>query len=276
MENRLFQAGRNIVIDRQPVAPPGRPAGPDLFGIPRGLMVLATTEMWERFSFYGMQALLLYMTKYLLLPEHARAVLGLTAFRSGLGSVVGPMTDPAFGTQTSGLYSGLIYGTPLIGAWVGDRVLGKTRTVTFGCLLMAAGHLAMASERLFLVAVLPIIVGAGGVIGNMAAQVGQPAARAPFHAAWPASSARARRMHATRLSNARASQFLSRDSHELPIACDHDVGVGPHGDFARHPRSASKGDQRIGQVGIGGGSQRFWVHRLSFQSRSSGSSPALS
>ncbi len=146
----------------------------DLFGHPRGLMVLATTELWERFSFYGMQALLLlYMTKYLLLPEHAREVLGLGAFRAGLSAVVGPMSDLAFATQTYGLYSGLIYGTPLIGAWLGDRVLGKTRTVTLGCLLMASGHLSMASERLFLVALVLIIVGAGGVIGNMAAQVGQ-------------------------------------------------------------------------------------------------------
>ena len=152
----------------------GRTADTDLFGHPRGLMVLATTEMWERFSFYGMQALLLlYMTKYLLLPEHARDVLGLGAFRSGLSTVVGPMTDLAFAAQTYGIYSGLIYGTPLIGAWLGDRVLGKTRTVTAGCLLMSAGHLAMASERLFLVALVLIIVGAGGVIGNMAAQVGK-------------------------------------------------------------------------------------------------------
>ncbi len=162
------------MADRQSVSPITRTTTPDLFGHPRGLMVLATTEMWERFSFFGMQALLLlYLTKYLLLPEHARTVFGLIAFRSGLATVVGPMTDLAFATQTYGLYSGLIYGTPLIGAWLGDRVLGKTRTVTAGCLLMAAGHLAMASERLFLVALLLIIVGAGGVIGNMAAQVGQ-------------------------------------------------------------------------------------------------------
>jgi proton-dependent oligopeptide transporter, POT family len=53
----------------------------DLFGHPRGLTVLATTEMWERFSFFGMQALLmLYMTKYLLLADHARNVLGLESF----------------------------------------------------------------------------------------------------------------------------------------------------------------------------------------------------
>lgn len=145
----------------------------DLFGHPRGLTVLATTEMWERFSFYGMQALLmLYMTKYLLLPDNERDVLGLRAFRSALSAVTGPMTDLAFAAQTFGIYSGLLYGTPLLGAWLGDRVLGKTRTVTLGCLMMAAGHMAMASTNLFLVALMLIVVGAGGVIGNMAAQVG--------------------------------------------------------------------------------------------------------
>jgi len=143
------------------------------FGHPKGLGYLAGTEMWERFSFYGMQALLmLYMTKYLLLPEHARDVLGLTAFRSTLTGLTGPMSDLAFAAQTFGIYSGFLYGTPLLGAWLGDRILGKTKTVTLGCLLMAAGHLAMASEQLFLVALVLIILGAGGVIGNMAAQVG--------------------------------------------------------------------------------------------------------
>jgi proton-dependent oligopeptide transporter, POT family len=146
----------------------------ELFGHPRGLTVLATTEMWERFSFYGMQALLmLYMTKYLLLPEHARQVLGLAQFRSVLENLTGPMTDLAFAAQTYGIYSGLIYGTPLIGAWLGDRVLGKTRTVSLGCGLMSLGHLAMAWEHFFLFALSLIILGAGGVIGNMAAQVGQ-------------------------------------------------------------------------------------------------------
>ncbi len=146
----------------------------ELFGHPRGLTVLATSEMWERFSFYGMQALLmLYMTKYLLQPDHARDVLGLAAYRSGLSHIVGPMTDLAFAAQTYGIYSGLLYGTPMIGAWLGDRVLGKTRTVTIGCLLMSAGHLAMASEKLFIAALLMIVVGAGGVVGNMFAQVGQ-------------------------------------------------------------------------------------------------------
>ena len=144
-----------------------------LFGHPRGLTVIATTHLWERFSFWGMQVLLmLYMTKYLLLPEHAREVLGLTSFRAALVSVFGPMTDLAFAAQIAGLYSGLLYGTPLIGAWLGDRVLGRTRTVTIGCLMMSAGHLAMASEHFFLVALALIILGGGGVIGNMSAQIG--------------------------------------------------------------------------------------------------------
>lgn len=130
--------------------------------------------MWERFSFYGMQGLLmLYMTKYLLLPEHARDVLGLAGFRSVLVAMFGPLTDLAFAAQTYGIYAGLLYATPLIGAWLGDRILGKTRTVSIGCVLMAGGHLAMASEHFFLLALGLIIVGAGCVIGNMAAQVGQ-------------------------------------------------------------------------------------------------------
>jgi POT family proton-dependent oligopeptide transporter len=145
----------------------------ELFGHPRGLTVLATTHLWERFSFYGMQALLmLYMTKYLLLPEHAADVLGLGAFRAVLTSMFGPMTDLAFAAQTYGIYSGLLSGTPLLGAWLGDRVLGKRRAVTIGCLMMSAGHLTMASEQLFLVALMLIVLGAGGVIGNMYAQVG--------------------------------------------------------------------------------------------------------
>jgi POT family proton-dependent oligopeptide transporter len=156
-----------------PETEPSAARSRDLFGHPRGLTVLATTEMWERFSFYGMQAiLLLYMTKYLLLPEHARYVLGLDAYRAGLEAVVGKLTDLAFAAQTYGLYSGMIYIMPIAGAWVGDRVLGRTRTITIGCLLMAAGHLAMASEAAFLGALTLLVIGSGCVIGNMLAQVG--------------------------------------------------------------------------------------------------------
>lgn len=152
----------------------GTAAPRTLFGHPKGLSVLAGTELWERFSFYGMQALLmLYMTKHLLQPEHAQTVLGLAGFRAVLVAMFGAMTDLAFAAQTYGIYSGLLYVTPLAGAWLGDRILGKTRTVSIGCVLMACGHLAMASEPFFLLALSLIILGAGCVIGNMAAQVGQ-------------------------------------------------------------------------------------------------------
>jgi proton-dependent oligopeptide transporter, POT family len=144
------------------------------FGHPKGLGVLAGTELWERFSFYGMQALLmLYMTQHLLRPDNAQTVWGLAGYRDALEAVFGPMTDLAFAAQTFGLYSGFIYLMPLLGAWLGDRVLGKTRTVTIGVLLMSAGHLAMASERAFLIALVLLVLGAGCLIGNMAAQVGQ-------------------------------------------------------------------------------------------------------
>lgn len=143
------------------------------FGHPRGLGFLAGTELWERFSFYAMQSLLmLYMTKYLLLPENAGRVAGLATYRSVLEGALGPMTDLALAAQTFGLYSGLILVTPLIGAWLGDRVLGRTKTVALGALLMSAGHLTMAVESLFLLALLLLILGGGCFIANLAAQIG--------------------------------------------------------------------------------------------------------
>ena len=143
------------------------------FGHPKGLGYLAGTELWERFSFYSMQSLLmLYMTKHLLLDKNSGNVLGFGVFRSVVESIFGPMTNLALAAQTFGLYSGMILVTPLIGAWLGDRVLGRTKTVTIGALLMSAGHLTMASERLFLLALLLLILGGGCFISNLAAQIG--------------------------------------------------------------------------------------------------------
>ena len=143
------------------------------FGHPKGLGYLAGTELWERFSFYAMQSLLmLYMTKYLLLPENSGKVAGLSTYRSVLEAAFGPMTDLALAAQTFGLYSGLILVTPLLGAYLGDRVLGRTKTVTIGALLMSAGHLTMAVESAFLLALLLLILGGGCFIANLAAQIG--------------------------------------------------------------------------------------------------------
>jgi POT family proton-dependent oligopeptide transporter len=140
---------------------------------PAGLGVLAATELAERFSYYGMTALLaLYMVKQLLLPEHASHVIGLAALRS-LFEFRGPMSDQAFASLVYGWYGGLVYFTPIVGGWVADRWLGTKRTVILGALLMAAGHLAMSVDTTFLIALLLLIVGSGFLKGNISAQVGK-------------------------------------------------------------------------------------------------------
>lgn len=141
-------------------------------GHPRGLYYLASTELWERFSFYGMQALLtLYMVKQLLLPGFSEHVWGLAALR-GVFEFAGPISDTDFAGLIAGFYSGLVYFTPILGGWIADRVLGAKRTVTIGVLLMSAGHLAMTFDQLFLVALVLLILGSGALKGNISAQVG--------------------------------------------------------------------------------------------------------
>ncbi|MFM7028318.1 MAG: peptide MFS transporter [Chakrabartia sp.] len=139
---------------------------------PKGLYYLSFTETWERFSFYGMSALLtLYMVKDLLQPQNAVHVVGLAALR-GLFEFRAPMTDLAFSAIIYGWYAGLVYFTPLLGGWVADRLLGAKRTVMIGVLLMSAGHLAMSFYSSFLLALLLLILGSGFLKGNISAQVG--------------------------------------------------------------------------------------------------------
>lgn len=143
------------------------------FGHPPGLAFLAFTEVWEGFSFYGMQALLmLYMVGELLRPEHSKNVLGLASLRFVLEALTGPMTTVAFAAQIFGLYAGLVNVTPLLGGWLGDRWLGQTKTIILGALLMIAGHLSLTSEASFVVGLILLILGAGFIKGNMAVQIG--------------------------------------------------------------------------------------------------------
>jgi proton-dependent oligopeptide transporter, POT family len=146
----------------------------DLFGHPRGLTFLFGTEMWERFSYYGMRSLLvLYMTKYLLLPAHAGDVRGLATVRSALEVIFGPMDVQPLSSQIWGLYTGLVYFTPILGGLLADRVLGQRRTVVIGATLMAIGHFMMAIEQLFLFALLFLILGNGCFKPNISTQVGR-------------------------------------------------------------------------------------------------------
>ncbi len=144
----------------------------DFLGHPRGLTFLFTTEMWERFSYYGMRALLvLYMVKYLLLPGH-EDVFGLTTLRGALESLFGPLGVQPFASQVYGLYTGLVYLTPFFGGWLADHLLGQRRTVILGAVLMAAGHFMMAFETLFLLALFTLILGNGAFKPNISTQVG--------------------------------------------------------------------------------------------------------
>ena len=148
-------------------------SGRTFLGHPKGLAYLACTEMWERFSYYGMTALLaLYMTKQLLLPDHAQHVFGLAGLRH-LFELRGPMSDAAFASLIYGWYGGLVYFTPLLGGIIADRWLGTRATVVLGALLMSVGHLAMSLDQSFLIALLLLIFGSGCLKGNISAQVGQ-------------------------------------------------------------------------------------------------------
>jgi proton-dependent oligopeptide transporter, POT family len=145
----------------------------DLFGHPRGLTFLFATEMWERFSYYGMKALLvLYMVKYLLLPGSAENVIGLGALKQFYEAIFGPLDVQPFASHIYGLYTGLVYLTPVFGGILADRVLGQHRTILLGAALMAIGHFMMAFEPLFLFALTTLILGNGAFKPNMTAQVG--------------------------------------------------------------------------------------------------------
>jgi len=145
----------------------------NLFGHPKGLAFLFTTEMWERFSYYGMRALLvLYMTKYLLQPEHGGNVLGLAGVKSALEAGFGPLDLQPLSSQIYGLYTALVYLTPIFGGLLADRVLGQRRTVVVGAILMAIGHFMMAVEELFLLALAALILGNGAFKPNISTQVG--------------------------------------------------------------------------------------------------------
>jgi len=142
-------------------------------GHPKGLYYLAFTEAWERFSYYGMTALLaLYMVNELLLAGHVERIAGFLQFRGAIEALAGPLSTQALASQIFGLYSGFVYFTPLLGGIVADRWIGQRNAVVLGALSMSAGHLAMTFDASFLLALLLLVVGSGFLKGNISAQVG--------------------------------------------------------------------------------------------------------
>ena len=126
------------------------------FGHPRGLSTLFFTEMWERFSYYGMRALL---------------ILFMTA----------PIAEGGLGMGTAvagaiyGLYTSMVYMTTLPGGWIADRVIGQRRAVLYGGILIACGHFSMAFPSLatFYLGLFLIVIGTGLLKGNVSVIVGR-------------------------------------------------------------------------------------------------------
>jgi len=145
-----------------------------ILGHPAGLFVLFFTEMWERFSYYGMRALLvLYMTDHLI--QHALDggdVFGFGPLKSALESVFGPLSIQPLSSQIYGLYTGLVYFTPFFGGILADRVLGQRKSVFLGGILMAIGQFLLMGEATFLPGLLFLILGNGCFKPNISTQVG--------------------------------------------------------------------------------------------------------
>ncbi len=132
---------------------------PEFAGHPKGLYMLFFAEMWERFSYYGMRAILIfYLTQHWL-------------FSDGKSNLI------------YGAYTSLVYITPVLGGYIADRYLGQRKAVVFGGLLLAAGHTLMAVEgtggqsdptiNVFWAALAFIIVGSGFLKANISVMVGQ-------------------------------------------------------------------------------------------------------
>ena len=139
---------------------------PEFAGHPKGLYMLFFAEMWERFSYYGMRAILIfYLTQHWL-------------FSDGKSNLI------------YGAYTSLVYITPVLGGYMADRYLGQRKAVVFGGILLAFGHLFMAFEgmdgitdaavkqadpaiNIFWLALALIIVGSGFLKANISVMVGQ-------------------------------------------------------------------------------------------------------
>jgi POT family proton-dependent oligopeptide transporter len=141
---------------------PDQPGGYDtktILGHPRGLFVLFFAEMWERFSYYGMRALLIfYLTQHWLFSDERSSII-------------------------YGAYTALVYITPVLGGYLADRYLGQRKAVLFGAVLLTFGHFLMAFEgnggqndttiNIFWLALSFIIVGSGFLKANISVIVGQ-------------------------------------------------------------------------------------------------------
>jgi len=146
-------------------------------GHPLGLSVLFGTEMWERFCYYGMRALLtFYMVDYLFVGGTPETIFGYHAVKSALESLPGngggPLKPEPLAALVYGLYSMGTYLTGLAGGFIADRFLGQRRAVIVGGLTMAAGEFLLTSHHFFFPGLLTLVLGNGFFKPNIATQVG--------------------------------------------------------------------------------------------------------
>ena len=148
----------------------------ELFGHPIGLTFLFTTEMWERFSYYGMRAILvLYLVNYLLRPEAAAHVAGYQTMKSILEAIFNggqPLAVQPLSSTIYGTYTALVYLTPFFGGIVADRWLGQRFTVIVGGVIMAVAEFVLFVPSLFFFGLFLLIVGNGFFKPNISTQVG--------------------------------------------------------------------------------------------------------
>jgi POT family proton-dependent oligopeptide transporter len=149
-----------------------------ILGQPRGIGTLVFVEAWTNVAVYGVRILLvLYMTRQLLLPGHVDHVLWFAPIRVMFERGYGPLSTVALASAVFGLFSSVIYLTPLAGAFLADRWLGRTRAIVIGGVLMVAGNLLLLAEVSFVPALLCLLAGVGLFNGNLTAQLGELYAR---------------------------------------------------------------------------------------------------
>ncbi|QQZ09357.1 peptide MFS transporter [Heyndrickxia vini] len=127
------------------------------FGHPKGLFTLFFTEFWERFSYYGMKAILVYYMYY----EVSKGGLGL---------------DQSTALAIVSIYGSLVYMSGIIGGWLADRIFGTSRAVFFGGILIMLGHIALAipgNISFFFVSMVLIVLGTGLLKPNVSSVVGE-------------------------------------------------------------------------------------------------------
>ncbi|MCL6616900.1 MAG: oligopeptide:H+ symporter, partial [Anoxybacillus ayderensis] len=126
------------------------------FGHPKGLFTLFFTEFWERFSYYGMRAILVFYMYY----EVSKGGLGL---------------DETTALAIMSIYGSLVYMSGIIGGWFADRLFGTAKAVFYGGILIMLGHMALAipgSVTMFFVSMVLIVLGTGLLKPNVSSVVG--------------------------------------------------------------------------------------------------------